>query len=176
MRKGVLIASAFAIGIVFVPAIAQDAGKLFGSHPPRTCASRKGALNAATAKQYFTCDAEVIEGSAGSGWHISLVSDVTVEVAPPRPFRIDSDTFGFATTNQIDPAQQVYPIRGGFTQWRCEQLGAINGTPGKSCSRNHQPKAAGLCFKSSFGEWHCTMADFNPVDDFPNRFPPPTQP
>jgi len=165
-----------AIAATFAPSFAQDARKLFGGRAPRTCASHKGALNAATAKQYFICDAESITGSNGSGWKEHLVSDVTVEVGSPRPFNIQSDTFDFSADYHIDPAQPVYPIRGGYTDWLCVQLGEINGEPGKNCTRSFQKKASGICFKSSFGEFHCTMMDINAQDDFPNRYPPPAQP
>jgi hypothetical protein len=159
-----------------MPADAQDAkGAKFGSRDPRTCPSRAEALSAATAKQYFICDSEYTVGPNASGESIYLVSDVTVELGKSRPFNPNTDGFGFEAANAIDPSQSVVPIRGSFNGWVCGKLGQINASPGKSCNLTTNPHASGLCFKSSFGDWHCTMLDFAGVRESLPLHAPPTQ-
>jgi len=154
----------------------ESVGAKFGSRDPRTCATRTEALSAATAKQYFICDSEFTVGPNASGESIYLVSDVTVQLGKPRPFNMETDTFGFAADNSIDPSQPVVPIRGSFNEWVCGKLGQINAAPGKSCNLTTNPHAVGICFKNSFGDWHCTMTDLAGVREFLPLHAPPTQP
>jgi hypothetical protein len=154
----------------------ESVGAKFGSRDPRICATRTEALSAATAKQYFICDSEFTVGPNASGESIYLVSDVTVQLGKPRPFSPDTDTFGFAADNSIDPSQPVVPIRGSFNEWVCGKLGQINAAPGKSCNLTSNPHAVGICFKNSFGDWHCTMTDLAGVREFLPLHAPPTQP
>ena len=159
------------------PVFAQKgAGKPFGARDPRTSDSRKapakGAISAEQAKQYVIADSERVTQSFGSGMLLHLVTDVKVEVGKGRPFNMQADSFGWATDNGIDPAETVYPIRGSYDSWTCGKLGTINGDPGKNCTKLPQPAAKGICFKSSFGDWHCTMTDFNASQGM-ERYPPP---
>jgi hypothetical protein len=151
-------------------------GKKFGSHDPRTCPTRTAALTAATARQYFICDSEYTEGPGASGESINLVSDVTVQLGNPRPFDPAMDTFGFATTNSIDPAQKVVPIRGSFNGYVCGKIGQMNAPQGSNCNLTKNANAKGICFKSSFGDWHCEMDDLGAVREFKPSHAPPTQP
>ncbi len=165
-----------ALPISSVSSFAQSIGSKFGSRDPRTCASRTKALTAETARQYFICDQEFTEGPNASGESIYLVSDVTVQLGRARPFNMITDTFGFAKTNAIDPAQQVVPIRGSFNEFVCGKLGQINAAPGSNCNLTTNPNATGLCFQNSFGDWHCTMTDLGGVREFKASHAPPTQP
>ena len=177
MTRSLMLRVAVVLAVSLSPAFAQkDAGKPFGARDPRTSDSRKaptkGAISAEQAKQYVISDTERVTQSIASGMLLHLVTDVTVEVGKGRPFNMQSDSFGWATSNGIDPAETVFPIRGGFTSWTCSKLGTINGDPGKNCTKLPQPAAKGICFKSSFGEWHCTMTDFNSSEGM-ERYPPP---
>ena len=152
-----LIALALAFEGSFV--VAQDgAGKIFGARDPRTCPSRKAGLSAAQARQYLICDSESVSNPGSESPGLTLVTDVVVEVGKGRPFNYQSDSFGFATTNGIDPSQTVFPIRGSMNSWDCVKLGAIGGDPGKSCVKWPGPAMTGICFKNSFGDWHCVMS------------------
>jgi hypothetical protein len=163
--------------LVSPPLDAQESvGAKFGSRDPRTCASRTAALSPATAREYFICDQEYVVGPNASGEFIYLVSDVKVELGRSRPFNPDTDTFGFAASNAIDPSQAVVPIRGSFNEWVCGKLGQINAEPGKSCNLTPNLHAVGLCFTNSFGDWHCTMTDLGAAREFLPAHAPPTQP
>jgi hypothetical protein len=179
MMKQRSLAIALMIGFSLPVAYAQkDAGKKFGARDPQTCSSRKapasGALSAEQAKQYFICDSEKVVESSSLGELLNLVTDVKVEIGKGRPFNMQADSFGFATDLGIDPSQTVYPIRGSFTSFQCAKIGSTNGNPGKSCSKLPQPEAKGICFKTTFGEWHCDMTDFDHNNPGMERFPAPT--
>ena len=176
MPKTALLLALLPLLISTLPASAQNVGGKFGSRDPRTCASRAAALTAETARQYFICDQEFTVGPNASGESIYLVSDVTVQLGRARPFDPITDTFGFAQTNAIDPAQQVVPIRGSFNEFVCGKLGQINAAPGSNCNLTTNPHATGLCFQNSFGDWHCTMTDLGGVREFKASHAPPTQP
>jgi hypothetical protein len=148
----------FAALIVFVGlplAYAQkDSGKPYGARDPHTCASRKdpakGALSAAQALQYLSCDMEGIDGFG----HLAQVADVKVEVAKGRPFNINTDS-----TPDIDVSELVYNIRGGLTTGYCSIIDNTVTVAGKNCLISDQPNAVGICYKSNFGDWHCSMRD-----------------
>jgi hypothetical protein len=157
----------------------QGSGKPFGARDPRTCPSRKAAPSAAQARLYFICDEELVANPTQPGGQLQLVTDVKVEVGTGRPFNYQSDSFGWATNLGIDPSQTVYPIRGSFTTWICLKLGYAGafGSPGQNCTKAPQPAGKGICFKTAFGEWHCTMSEGQVgIDDkgAVQRYPPPT--
>jgi hypothetical protein len=139
----------------------------YGTRPLRTCASRKeptrGAPSAQQATQYFACEAEHESGAD----LLYLVSDVKVEVAPGRPFNILTDSF-----DAIDVRQPVYDIRGSFTAYQCSKIGMMY-KKGQNCNSGQQPQAKGICYKDTFGEWHCKMLDRNAEFTKTNGPPPP---
>ena len=147
-------------------------GAKFGARDPRICKSQKeparGAPTADQLKEYFICESEKTAGDSGSAQLLYLVSNVTLEVAKGRPFNMLTDSW-----TDIDPSQTVYPVRGGFTGWQCSRLGSINGNPGKNCTKTEQPHASGMCFKTTFSDWHCKMLDINNDGGSMERFPPP---
>jgi len=129
-------------------------GAPFGARDPAVCASRKapakGAPTAEQAKAYFYCDTELVNG------HLYLVADVKIEVAPKaRPFNINTDTTGI-----IDPSQPIYNVRGSYTFYQC--INPAFATPGqfpagKNCNTSDVTNATGMCYKDTFGDWHCVM-------------------
>ena len=149
-------------------AFAQDKkgiGARFDTRDPTSCASRKepakGALTADQAKQYWLCEAEYME-KAGSPENDQLWLDtnVHVEVGKGRPFNIVTDS-GCTPCTDIDPSQPVYPIRGSYTAWKCVSVHpccGINVAPGKNCFKGENPAATGMCFRSTFGDWHCVLS------------------
>jgi hypothetical protein len=171
-RLLLLVALVLSAGLTLADA-QQGIGKRFGARDPRTCSSRKAALSAAQARQYFICDTEtVVNPTDDSGGTLILLSDVTVELGTGRPFNMQADSFGWATTNAIDPSQTVYPVRGSFNAWRCVKLGYFGGEAGKNCIKSPAPEAKGICFKSTFGEWHCMLSGGQSTGV--QRYPPPT--
>ncbi len=156
-----------------LPALAQPGiGAKFGSRDPQTCASQKeparGAPTGAQLREYFICDSERVTGSASSSRLLYLVTGVNVEVAKGRPFNMATDSW-----SDIDTSQMVYPVRGAYTQWQCVELGKINGDRGKNCTKWEYPHASGVCYKSTFGDWHCKLYDKDSPGPGMERYPPP---
>jgi hypothetical protein len=162
--------SAFALMLLLGSAQA-GVGTRYEARDPQTCASTKepksGAPSAAQATQYFICDTE-----HEASQMLYLVTNVKVEVAPTgRPFNILTDSM-----SEIDPAQSVYNIRGGFTHYQCAPVSAYMQNSGKNCSSYDGTKAKGICFKTTFGDWHCMMSDLDALTDYPRQhqnIPPP---
>ena len=73
----------------------------------------KRAPTADQLKQYFICDNENTTG-LGNGQVLYLATNVSVEVAKGRPYSASTDA-----TQDVDPSQTVYPIRGSFDWWQC---------------------------------------------------------
>jgi len=105
-----------------------------------------------------------------AGSTLFLVANVSVQVGAGRPFMMGTDDTGDNTDEGIDPHFTVYPIRGSFENWSCKPIGDT-WLAGKNCSRIPMPHATGICFMSSFREWHCNMTDFNVSAQ--NNLPPP---
>ena len=181
MKKlvNLLIVPLTAAGLLHpVVAHAQNVGAKYGSRDPHTCASRKaparGAITAAQARQYFICDNEFEKTSLmdRSKKVLQLVTGVTIEVGNGRRFDLVHDATPQNNDEGIDPHFEVYPIRGSFVLWGCEQTNTYGFPPGKNCSKMPQPQATGICFRSSFNEWHCNMQDFKNMQ-MTMHLPPP---
>ena len=131
-------------------------GAKYGTRDPWTCNGKKepvqGALSADLAAQYFLCDFEKVYVN-----QLYLADNVRVEVGKGRPFQVGV----YADTNMrdIDVQYPVYPIRGSFTKYQCSLPGFK--PLGQNCMLYPQPNAQGACYKTTFGDWKCHMADLN---------------
>ena len=126
----------------------------FGSREPRTCDNKKapedGAITADLAKQYFICQAEGVWGA-----EMYLVDNVELEVGGGVPYHPTLGAF-----DAIDVNLPLYPIRGSYIKYQCRNLQtAHTGAPGTNCTIYKNPNATGYCYKDTFGDWHCYMAD-----------------
>ena len=154
-------------GVVFaVCAVAMGQGQTgvgakYAARDPHICRTKKapssGAPTAEQARQYFTCSAE------GEFSHsLYLAENVQVEIGKGRPFNIVQDI----NTQEIDPSQPVYPIRGSYTQYQCSNVYPKDPwhsiyTAGKNCDIYNVPDAKGLCYKTTFSDWVCKMGSAN---------------
>lgn len=62
----------------------------------------------------------------------------------------------------------IYPIRGSYTQYMCTKEYPERGTLyniGKNCNRSENRNATGSCYKTTFGDWRCSMFDINQTSD-----------
>lgn len=143
----------------------------YGARDPRTCdntiAPRRGAMTATLAKQYFICQAEGVSGA-----YLYLVENEKVEVGGGRPYSGNADL----GVPDIDPKVPIYPIRGSYTRYQClpEDASMNSSAPGKNCNVQIYRKATGECYKTTFGDWRCSMTN-GPTDndDYNNGVPPP---
>ena len=151
-----------------MPVLAQQGvGKLYGTRDPVTCASTKepsrGVPSAAQVAQYVRCSVE-----KKSGDYLMLTENVKVEIAKGRPFQPGSDILPDG-----DTTLPLYPIRGSMTRFTCSQASDYMKNKGKNCLIWVEPKASGICYKTTFGDWNCSMSDLNPQKSYDQ--PPPTQ-
>ena len=153
-----------AIGLLLALALSAND---YGTREPLTCASTKepakGAPSAEQAARYFRC------GPTGEGVRIRslyLMEDVKVEVGKARPFRGGGMSGGVdINMPDVDPSQPVYPIRGSFQQYQCNNPKTSISPEGKNCDQSNIPKASGVCYRTTFGDWTCTLGSDNPAVD-----------
>ena len=148
---------------------AAGVGAPYGARDPLHCASTKapasGAPSAEQVKAYFISAFER-EKSSGRLGELYLTADVKVEIGKGRPFE-SGDGAG-----DIDTHERVYPIRGSYTYYRCYPLSSAH-PAGKSSKKILQPNAEGFCYKTTFGDWRCSMADFHTGKTLDGYFPAP---
>lgn len=127
-------------------------GARYGTRDPRGCDRRPEHFTAAEAKEVFTCDAEhEFNGK------LYLVSEVSLEVAGPRPFNATVDTKKL----NIDHAQLVVEILATYNNFQCDQLPAshFDNPRNRNCTEFHAKTIPGACFKSTVGDWHCVISE-----------------
>lgn len=160
MRKSLRLVVVGLVGlIVGTGAMVAQAGSgvPFATRDPHTCPNTKqpvsGPISATQARLYVMCEADHILSG-----YMYLAENVTVEVGKGRPFNPLSEGF----VKDIDVNAPVYPIRGSFLDYQCS---VSRGFPienvGKNCNLTERPHAKGICYKSSFGDWACSMRDLD---------------
>lgn len=130
----------------------------YGTRDAQTCKDKKapsgGAITAALAAKYVICEREKV-----SGPYLYLVENVKVEVGGSRPYNPNMDL----NVPEINVRFPLYPIRGGLVSYQCYEVNPnfTVSAPGKNCNRTNEPEAKGFCYKTTFGEWRCHMADLS---------------
>lgn len=135
---------------------------------PHTCPSsvepKKGAPSVEQAKMYFLCDQELqfkTPGQGGVSSSLWLISDLTLQVAPnSRPVNgtdVEYNTNQRGEHLSINTEQPVYDIRGSFTRHICYEIRGRSHLAGKNCTVEQFPNSTGICFRNTFGDWHCRM-------------------
>ena len=118
----------------FNATVAQDKksiGARYGSREPRTCedtkAPARGAITAALAQKYLNCQMEGIWSN-----DLYLVENVKVEVGGGISY---AAIMGQYSLDQIDVKYPVYPIRGSFLKYQCQDPEtAYVGPPNTNCT------------------------------------------
>jgi hypothetical protein len=126
----------------------------FGARDPRKCDDTKdparGAITAALALKYLNCQMEYV-----SGGHLYLAENIKVEVGGGVPYTPNLGAF-----EAINVRVPLYPIRGSYLRYQCDDLKTEHvGPPDTNCTTYNQPKATGYCYKTTFGDWRCSMSD-----------------
>lgn len=146
---------------------------------PQICKSRaepkKGALSVEQAKKYFICDHE--RERDGTGFtninSLNLIDDLKIQVAPrSRRFNRNDIVYsdeGGGVYLPMDMDKPVYDIRGSYTSYSC--MSGRMFTPGENCDVESFTDSKGICFQTTFGDWHCSMKGrFKEVG---RKLPPP---
>jgi len=133
-----------------------------------TCPSTRepvsGAISVEQATLYFMCSREGTRGGP-----LDLVENLTLEVGQGRPA-------SYLDSSDIDHDSLVYPIRGSFTMYTCYTPKAspypyLNNI-GRNCHTHDEPQATGNCYRTSFGDWRCSMPDTG-IHNYRENVPPP---
>ena len=143
-------------------------GAKYNSRDPKTCADatspKSGALSAAKAVEYVTCENEGINGDK-----LYFVEDVKVQVGAGRRYNPAEDI----NFSGIDTKFLIYPIRGSYKHYQCTAIFPDKTNTNRNCISYNAPKATGACYKKAgFGEWRCLFVDINEtiIED---NIPPP---
>jgi hypothetical protein len=148
-------------------------GVRYGSRNPRTCPT--GALSGGNAPTPAQASMSLVCGMEGitTNSELILISEVTVQIGGGRSYNQSNLT----NATDADVNAQVYPIRGSFKRYDCAPLPPRGIYPaGQQCSMYPNNNATGVCYKNTFGEWHCTMGAMDSVANAKNKVPPPTVP
>ena len=170
-----------ALTLLATVGLQQGIGAKYGTRDPVSCtqgAGPRGVPSAAQVAQLVRCG-QYEKLSTGSS-SLYLVENIRVEVGPARPYQHVRDSF----TN-IDVRQPLYPLRGSFRLYSCYPVQSTGGmipgpgtraelgdNHGRSCSYTEHRQATGVCFRDSFGDLHCTLADLS-ADNSSGPVPPP---
>lgn len=147
-------------------------GAKYGARDPVTCKSKqepaKGAPTPEQVKRYVRCGMEGESGVAPP--YLTLLDNVQVEIGKARPFNPKGD---FLMTD-ADADSPVYPIRGSYDSYICRVLDPPFSIYGKNCSVFDLPRATGSCYRTTFGDWNCSMIDASaPVSAKRDNVAPP---
>ena len=127
--------------------------------PHMTCAPVRSMPNAAQIKMLVECDDEHTSNNS------LMYLDVNLQVQAGATRRYTQYADGGATT--IDTTAPVLPIQGTLDSYQCAPLSRYTnkGTTydtdntGKNCAVSPVRKAQGTCYRTTFGEWLCHLAE-----------------
>jgi hypothetical protein len=153
---------------------AQDLG--YGtSRVPQSCPSRSepktGAITSRQAEKYFTCHVEKGESFNANNTHMSLVTDLKIEVAPKSRRATIADVSRAANSGSLtlDMDRPVYNIRGSYNSYFCNRITAAVQEK-QNCILTVLSNQQGICFQNSFKDWFCLLS--GPQKDMPRTAPP----
>lgn len=126
---------------------------------------------------YFTCESETQDGEVGTGWinsYIRLTDNLTMQVAPRSRPANDTDlkyNSSYSGSLGMDTTKPVYDIRGGYDAYVCRDTTRRFSPPvGENCNVTRLT-SAGICFRNTFGDWHCMMQ--GTMKEIGKKLPPP---
>jgi hypothetical protein len=171
MRRFVLalLTTATAIGLAYGQ---TGIGAKFDTRDPSVCKSTKepanGGPSPSQVKDYVRCTAEKTGGGS-----IFLMENMQMEIGKSRPFSSYTDV----GNEDIDNSQPVYPIRGTVDFYQCTPPGSSGGdvpAKGHNCTLTKPAPIAGICYKTTFGDWRCpTHGAGAPFEGQHLNMPPP---
>ena len=118
---------------------------------PRVCAKVTSPPTVAQATALVQCSNESDTTGSGSP-AIVVATDLQVEMGAPRNYIQGTDD-----RQELDPSAKIYPLRGQGTRWSCGP--AASYPAGQNCMMwPAGPGGQGSCWKTTFGDWNCTMS------------------
>jgi hypothetical protein len=139
----------------------------FGTRSPRVCNDIKVKPTPEQAAELVQCHQEY-KGAR----NITLLENVQIQMGGPQPYnyRAHSQLTG------VDTTSQVYPLRGSYVLYGCdaESVNPVihSDNREKNCSYVNKSSATGYCWKTTFGNWDCSIVDIEHNDPVLNQPPP----
>jgi hypothetical protein len=155
--------------LIGLPATAQaDPSSPWGARAPARCDALKvsAAPSAAQARQMVRCGHERASTSSGELW---LMEDLAVEVGSAQPFKAFYNTYTMADADTKHP---VHPIRGSFTWSVCmlrKDAAVARRDPDQNCRETAVGDAKGVCWRTAFGDWRCSLTGHSGETRSPTR-------
>lgn len=134
----------------------------FGARMPRKCNSVNHVPSEAEAAALAQCATESGGEPGAVVPMIYLWQNLHVQMGGSRPYQYNADSHN----TSIDTTSSVYPIRVTGDQLSC------TGQP--TCKTSHADNAEGACFKTTFGDWHCSFSQVFGVTASATDLPRPT--
>jgi hypothetical protein len=97
-----------------------------------------------------------------------LMQNVNVQLGAPRAFQPDTD----GKLQQIDIQAPVFPLTGSMTAYMCNSVAFGLYHAGSNCTVTPMQQGAGVCWRTTFGDWKCNLA--GPTPDERTGQPGPT--
>jgi hypothetical protein len=183
MKSKLTIGISITVLAMLTPSILVAQSLPYGTaRTPKTCPSRsepkRGAPSVAQAKMYFTCESERQDGEVGRGTftsNIILTENLTMQVAS-RSRPANGTDLQYNSTYRgslgMDTTKPVYDIRGSYDRYVCYDTTRSGRAylVGENCNASRYT-SAGVCFRNTFGDWHCMMKGNS--EKIGKKLPPP---
>ena len=147
----------------------RGVGGPYGARDPYACSSKtaptSGPMTAAYARQYVICGYEKVDGER----YLNLIENIRVQVGKGMvPNSI--------TSNDQVPNAKQYLLRGSYDTYFCSPVISTDSpmagdSPGHNCILEHHTHATGACYRTTFGDWKCSMSDID-ARQIPRQPPP----
>lgn len=162
--KHFLSTAAMFAAVLSVSSASAGIGAQYGSRDPHHCRAYKGPMTTAFAEAVFACDAEHVRGLDV----LVLVARVSIQLGTPRRFDITRDSY-----IDVSTTAQVYPIKGGYSEYDCSALAGGSYSRGANCLHVDYMNAGGECYMTNATGWHCEMVGGTQTK-YENGVAPPT--
>lgn len=135
----------------------------YAARDPRRCSSVIARPNQGQAAVLIQCTMEVA-GSIG----VRLMQNVRVEMSAPRDFQPDLD----GRLKDLDARAPIIPVIGSAMSYYCSSVAFGLYHAGTNCAVSPMPQTPGRCWKTTFGDWKCSLD--GPTSDPRTGQPGPT--
>ena len=126
----------------------------YASRDPRKCRSVIAPPNQAQAAALIQCTMEVAT-SIGA----RLMQNVNVQFGAPRNFQPETDS----RLKEIDAQAPILPLTGRAMSYFCSSVAFGLYHAGTNCTVTPMPQANGRCWRTTFGDWKCSLDE--PIAD-----------
>jgi hypothetical protein len=84
---------------------------------------------------------------------VRLMQNVSVKMSEPRRFQPDVD----GRLQEIDAQAPIIPLIGRSMSYYCNSVAFGLYHAGTNCTVSPMPQSPGRCWKTTFGDWKCSL-------------------